>query len=360
MLSRRNVRIKIMQVLYAAQRQGIDKPQAYDALLMNMVRNSFKVYLQNLLIIQRVAEYARHDKATRQAKLRPTKKDLAFDSVLAENRCVRSLSDNHELSRLYEEYGVKATIDADQIKKLYRDFTKTEEHAAYLAIHREAKARNTTPDPPRPPKSAGDASVPLPPASGGVELPLHLRPRPNMQPQARVDTQPPVATTTDEQDIEVLLKLYKFLQKQELFLNMVEDHFPLWPEDKSLVIGAIKKTLKAMPLAPDFYQTYKAHGEAVSDFGRPLLKFIVESDQALVTRIEPRLNNWTAERVALVDMILLKMALAEFTQFPGIAPQVTINEYVDISKSYSTDKSREFINGVLDGLRKELEAEGLV
>ena len=66
MLSRRNVRIKIMQVLYAAQRQEIASPKAYDSLLMSMVRNTFKLYLQNLLILQRVAEYAKHDQATRR------------------------------------------------------------------------------------------------------------------------------------------------------------------------------------------------------------------------------------------------------------------------------------------------------
>ena len=302
MLSRRNVRIKIMQVLYAAQRQEIASPKAYDSLLMSMVRNTFKLYLQNLLILQRVAEYAKHDQATRRAKLRPTAEDKAFKSTLADNQNVRSLSDNTELSRVYEEYGVRAMIDADQVQRLYRDFSKTEEHQAYQDI---------------------DAPTPA-------------------------------------DHVDILLKLYKFLQKQELFLNMVEDHFPLWKEDKSLVIGAIKKTIKATPLEQDFYRAYQTNSEAVTDFGRPLLKFVVETDDVLLERIKPVLQNWDADRVAIVDMILLKMAVGEFTQFPAIAAEVTINEYVDISKSYSTDKSREFINGVLDNLRKQLEVEGLI
>jgi len=301
MLSRRNVRIKIMQVLYAAQRQELASPKAYDSLFLSMVRNTFKLYLQNLLIIQRVCEYAKHDLATRRAKLRPTAEDKAFRSMLADNAAVRSLSDNTELSRVYDEYGVRAMIDADQIQSLYREFLKTEDHQAFLALQEPA----------------------------------------------------------GEDTVKVLLKLYKWLQNQELFLNMVEDHFPLWKEDKSLVIGAIKKTLKATPLAVDFYQVYQEHGEAIVEFGRPLLKFVVEADEQLLARIKTVLQNWDAERVAIVDMILIKMAMGEFTQFPGIAGEVTINEYVDISKSYSTDKSREFINGVLDNLKKALEKEGL-
>ena len=302
MLSRRNVRIKIMQVLYAAQRQEYSAPKAYDSLLTNMVRNTFKLYLQNLLILQRVCEYAKHDLATRRAKLRPTDEDKVFESRLADNLSVRSLSDNTDLSQVYDQYKTRATIDADHIQKLYRDFIKTEAHAAYVQV----------------------------------------------------------AEPTKQDHTKVLLALYKWIQKEELFINMVEDAFPLWKEDKSLVVGAVKKTIKAMPLEQHFYLSYQEQSEAVTDFGRPLLKFVVEAEAALLERIKTVLQNWDASRVATIDMILLKMAVGEFTQFPAIAPQVTINEYIEISKSYSTDKSREFVNGVLDNLRKALEKEGII
>ena len=72
------------------------------------------------------------------------------------------------------------------------------------------------------------------------------------------------------------------------------------------------------------------------------------------------LKNWDAERVAAVDMISLKMATAELLYFPTIPTKVTINEYVDVSKMYSTDKSKEFVNGILDRLMKQLKEEGLI
>lgn len=301
MLSRRNVRIKIMQVLYAAQRQELKSPRAFESLFIKMVDNTYKLYLQNLLIVQRVCEYAKHDLATRRAKLRPTEEDKAFRAVLADNLAVRSLSDNTELSRAYDQAGVRSTIDADQIQTLYREFLTTEISQKFLKIEKPS--------------------------------------------------------TTDA--IDVLLKLYKWLQGQELFTGMIEDQFPLWKEDKSLVVGAMKKTIKAMPVEQDFHKVYSEHGEAVVDFGKPLLKFVVEADAVMLERIKGVLQNWDAARVAIIDMILLKMAMGEFTQFPAIAPEVTINEYVDISKGYSTDKSREFINGVLDNLHKTLAKEGL-
>jgi len=301
MLSRRNVRIKIMQVLYAAQRQELASPRAHDSLLLGLVRNSYQLYLQNLLMIQRICEYAKHDLATRNAKLRPTAQDKTFKAILANNLAIRSLSENEELSKTFDRYGVRSMIDADQIQSLYREFIQTTEFKNYL--------------------SEGDMGK--------------------------------------EPTVTLLLALYKWLQGHELFLNMVEDHFPLWKEDKSLVVGAMKKTIKAMPLEQDFYKAYEEHGESIVEFGQPLLKFVVEANDNLLERIKAHLQNWDADRVAIIDMILIKMAMGEFLQFPKIAPEVTMNEYVDISKVYSTDKSREFVNGMLDNLLKALRKDGL-
>jgi N utilization substance protein B len=302
MLSRRNVRIKIMQVLYAAQRQERQDLRPIRSHYNQLVRRSFELYLQNLLILQRVCEYAKQDYATRQAKLRPTAEDRSFQPLLADNPAVRSLTDNQELSRLYDRYHVRGLVDADQIKQLYRDFLATNDYGTYA----------------------------------GVEEP------------GREETK------------RVLLGLYKWLQSQELFLTMVEDHFPLWKEDKSLIVGAMKKTIKALPAADDFARNYEHNSDAVTEFGDVLLRFVVEANDQLLTRIKSVLQNWDAERVAIIDMILIKMAVAEFLEFDSIPPQVTLNEYLDISKSYSTPKSKEFLNGVLDKLLKELQQEGLV
>jgi N utilization substance protein B len=302
MLSRRNVRIKIMQVLYAAQRQERQELRPIRSHYSLLVKRSFELYLQNLLILQRVAEYAKQDYATRQAKLRPTDEDRVFKPLLAENHSVRSLTDNKELSRLYDRYHIRSLVDADQVKQLYRDFLATEDYLTFAAVKEPGK----------------------------------------------------------EEVKRVLLGLYKWLQSQELFLTMVEDHFPLWNEDKSLVVGAMKKTIKALPAAERFATDYEHNSDAVTEFGDVLLKFVVEANDQLLDRIKSVLQNWDAERVAIIDMILLKMAIAEFLEFDSIPPQVTLNEYLDISKLYSTDKSKEFLNGVLDKLLKELQKEGLV
>jgi N utilization substance protein B len=136
--------------------------------------------------------------------------------------------------------------------------------------------------------------------------------------------------------------------------------FPSGTKTKASSSGPSRRPSRPCPLDQDFYATYEADSEAVQEFGLPLLKFVVEADAQLLERIKSVLENWDADRVAIIDMILIKMALGEFTQFKDIPSTVTLNEYLDISKNYSTDKSREFINGVLDKLLAELKAQGLV
>lgn len=302
MLSRRNVRIKIMQVLYAAQRQEVEGLTKHQRMYRDLVDRSFKLYLQNLLIFQRVAEYAKQDLARRAAKHLPSEKDKTFTAKLATNEALASLTNNSNLTLLYDRQKVGRTIDADQVSQLYRGFLKTDDYQAYLA-----------------------------------------------NPE-----------TGREEDQQVLLALYKWLQSQELFLTMVEDHFPLWGENKSLVVGAMKKTIKALPGAEDFFESYQNPSETVTEFGDQLLGFVIEANDQLLEKIKPVLQNWDADRVAVIDMILLKMAMAEFLHFPGIPATVSLNEYVEISKLYSTDKSKEFINGILDKLLTQLRGEGLV
>ncbi|MEO1438126.1 MAG: transcription antitermination factor NusB, partial [Bacteroidota bacterium] len=159
---------------------------------------------------------------------------------------------------------------------------------------------------------------------------------------------------------EVLLKLYKYLVKHDLFNEQMEDFSPTWQDDKSLVIGTMKKTIKGDAGDTDFFSQYRPDDETVQEFGANLLhKCLIFNDDHLDI-IRPKLKNWEADRVASVDMILLKMAICEFMHFPTIPTKVTLNEYVDISKLYSTPKSKEFINGILDKLMKELHQEGKI
>ena len=158
---------------------------------------------------------------------------------------------------------------------------------------------------------------------------------------------------------EFLLNTYRDLRKNEIFEEIVDEQYSFWLEDKSLVIGALKKIIKQLPEANEtFYEQFLPDHETVVEFGRRLLEVTMEQAEVLGKLIEPTLKNWEMERLAILDVIIIKMALVEFIYFPTIPTKVTLDEYVDISKEYSTPKSKDFVNGILDTLMKSLQEEG--
>jgi N utilization substance protein B len=291
-----------MQMLYSL---GRDKSLKFDEALAryrDKVSKSFELYLFNLLYLMRIAEYSIQDAEARRAKLRPSEEDKNFVPKLGTNPLLTSLSKNEGLFRLLKQYKTEQYLDEDHVRTFYNEFSKKEEYIQY--------------------------------AYG--------------------------STDNDKQHEEMLLALYRHLCASELFLELNDDTFPQWEDDESLIIGSIKKTLKALPAEPDFYEAYKPNNEATVDFGELLLHKVYHEDEALLKVIEPTLRNWDVERVAVIDMILLKMALVELMTFKSIPSKVTLNEFVEIAKNYSTDKSKDFINGILDRLMKQLAEEGKI
>lgn len=302
MLSRRNIRIKVMQMLYALSR---DKQRRYGDMLLSYRRSiekSFDLYLFNLLQFIKVAEYSKQDAQRKTAKLLPSEQDKLFTAKLGENELIRTLSENEGFQKLLKSRKLNGRIDKDNSRQIYIEFAKTSEYKEYI------RQRNNTIDD-------------------------HKR---------------------------LLLSLYKHCCASESFNDIMEDFYGLWDEDKSLIVGAVKKTIKALPAHSEFYEDHRPTEDTTVEFGETLLSQVFNNDDELLELIEPTLKNWDADRVAVIDMILLKMALCELVSFPTIPTKVTLNEFVEISKLYSTDKSKDFINGILDRLMKKLHEDGKI
>ena len=170
-----------------------------------------------------------------------------------------------------------------------------------------------------------------------------------------------VQESNNENHLALLLEFYRFCRKNELFNDLMEDIFATWSDDKSVVIGSVKKTLKELPSDEvDFFEKYRPSDSTVNEFGFQLFELTHQSDDEFLEVIKSTLKNWDSERLAVIDMILLKMAICELLHFETIPTKVTINEYVDIARMYSTAKSKEFINGVLDKCMKSLQENGRI
>jgi transcription antitermination protein NusB len=302
MLSRRNIRVKVMQLLYAKSRDNELTINDLNRRYENYGTRTLQLYLLNFHQFLEVAHHAVKDEVSRKAKFLPSDNDKHFNAKLYKNDVVQQFLEDGRYEKAIKKHAIAGRIDTDATATFYRKFLETDLYKAYMAKDE----------------------------------------------------------TTDEEHRAMLIELYKFLYQSEDFHELMEDFSPSWIDDDSLIIGATKKTIKALPSDREFHDGFSEEDDLTIAFGHELLIKAYKQDEALLEDIKPMLKNWEAERVATIDMISLKMALCELLNFPTIPTKVTINEYVDISKMYSTDKSKDFVNGILDRMMKQLKDEGRI
>jgi N utilization substance protein B len=300
MLSRRSVRVKVMQLLYMLNRDEQLDLKTLQNEYNGGIWKTWELYMYQLYLMLQVAQCAERDASNRAVRLMPSESDKLFHPKLYTNPCTKSLANHVSFLNLADKHHFSEGLDTDLVWRMYQRFSETSVYTDYLA-----------------------------------------------EPES-----------SNEDHSKLLLELYRFLCNNDIFIELTESNYSNWNDDESLVVGAIKKTIKAMPLEGEFYKEFEPSDETVREFGAELLRKTCSEDLGLSTVIDPVLKNWDPERVSILDMIMIKMALCELMHFPTIPTKVTLNEYIEISKVYSTEKSKEFINGVLDKLLKKLEKEG--
>jgi len=175
--------------------------------------------------------------------------------------------------------------------------------------------------------------------------------------------QPTGLPETDyDADLEILRTIYKdYVFKGEALPRQLEADDLNWEENRPIVRNLVLKTLKMLPFAADEKQelmNLSANWADDREFAETLYQQTLVEDDKMEKLIAGSVQNWDVDRVALLDKIILKMALTEMQLFRGIPVKVTINEYIEISKLYSTPKSKQFVNGILDKLATDLAASG--
>jgi len=259
--------------------------------------------LYNIYVLIEITRNAEVDYKNRRKKHLPSDYDKVFTDKLFSNETIQGLIKNKSFQALSKKFQFSDRLDLDLTKKIYLDFSKEKEYENYILKKDSSKNDN----------------------------------------------------------LNILLEMYRYCRKSEIFEEMLVDQYLNYEDDKSLIVGGTKKILKSDNTASiDFAKEYYPEEEIVQDFGKILLKRTFQEENTLSEIIKPQLKNWDHDRVAIIDMILIKMAAIEFQDFETIPTKVTINEYLDISKDYSTPKSNEFINGMLDTILVKLTEEGKV
>ncbi len=297
MLSRRNIRVKVMQTLYAIERMaGSEKPGEPNSILIKKIEQSKHLFSYLIYFITETARYAETDAANKASKNLPTAADLATNTKIAGNEILWKIVENLSFIGTTKEMKAEYIIDKELLKKTYRTLIETVEYKEYI----EAQSRD---------KKA------------------------------------------EKKILEFIFT--DLLLPNEDFITHIEDHFINWDDDAemmhSLVLAYLGKP--AQQNLQDFLSLEKR------GFAKDLMNAVIDKCEQTLVLIKPKLKNWEADRIASLDLILIKMGVCEFLYFETIPTKVTINEYIDLAKAYSTPQSGQFINGLLDSINKELAAE---
>ncbi len=283
-----------MQTLYtiSLSEQNI-KPGEPQKLLQKHFDQSKELVLYFIYFLSEVPSYAETDAYIRSSKHLPTAEDLNVNTKIAGNELLWKIKEDGLLKSEWEKTKPQQRLDKELVRKLYLQLTDTQQYKQYIATaSREWRS--------------------------------------------------------EKEIIDFILE--SFLLPNELFIGHLEESFSNWDDDGEMVVQLVKNYLHK-PGTINFEQFISSDK---AQFARSLLQTVLEKSEYLEEFILPKLKNWDPDRIAALDMILMKMGVAEFLYFETIPPKVTINEYIELAKEYSTQQSGQFVNGILDNIHKEL------
>lgn len=311
MISRRNIRVKVMQSLYALETLNEPTDNGRSAtpdtdyerigirLLADKFNSSANLFTLGLLYLTKIAQFAEVNARQRASKYLATVEDMEVNTKIAGNTIVWDILENISFKEKVKEDKIERFIDDELVKKLYQQLVSTTEYKQYT----EEKDRNKT---------------------------------------------------AEKSILQFIWN--KLMFGNEDFTFHFNDEWAGWEDDMEM-IGMLMENFFKSHKNINYLQFISAEKR---DYANTLLKTVLEKESYLMDLVKPKFKNWDAERIATIDLLLLKMGVAELLYFPTIPTKVTINEYIEIAKNYSTPQSGQFVNGVLDNLLKELIAENKI
>jgi len=306
MLNRRHLRVKVLQALYAYHQSDEKEIKNNEKQLLQSIDKVYEMYIWMLSLIAEVIDYAANDAEERANKHLPTADDLKPNLKILENKFIMSLKHNKEYIAAVKKYKISWDFDPELARSLFIILRNSDEYKEYL--------------------------------------------------QKEDDT-----IATDKDIIKFIFK--KVILKSSLAEQVFEDKFIFWPVDKDVLQALIAKTFKNFAYdVPDLNKLAEVTGNWTEDreFIVDLFQKSIRFDKQYQELINTKTTNWEPERIAMMDTLLMKMGITEFVNFPSVPVKVTLNEYLEIAKEFSTPKSNSFINGILDKILTELKAENKI
>jgi len=301
MLNRRHLRIKALQNIFAWHMADKKDIKGDLKTLMQSIDSVYEMYIWMLSLMVEVTEFTANDAAERANKHIKTAEDLNPNMKLLHNKFSILMQQNPEYVSAIKKYKVDWGFDPEIRKTVYSSLKASKEYADYLADPNESL----------------------------------------------------------ESSKDIIKYIFrKIILKNQAIIQVFEEKFINWQVDHEVMKGMVAKTLKNFTSDDPFKNKLteiSADWVEDSKFVQDLFVYTLQNDAKYQEMIAERTKNWESERIALMDTILMKMAICELLNFPSIPVKVTINEYLELSKDYSTPKSNSFINGILDKILGDLK-----
>lgn len=302
MINRELIRLKVVQVIYAYYQNEGKSVEAAEKELFYSLSKAYDLYNYLLLLMVELTRFADCRIDNRRHKLRPTYEDLNPNTRFIDNAFMAQLAANKQLEEFGKNQKRSWDDESEFVKRLFEQIEASDVYQAYMAKE----------------------------------------------------------SLTYEDDRELWRKLYRtFIAQNDDIDELLEDQSLYWNDDKTIVDTFVLKTIKrfdpengdGQELLPEF------RDDEDKEFASKLFRNAINNAEAYRGLMAGNTKNWNMERLAFMDILIMQVALAEILSFPSIPVSVSLNEYVEIAKMYSTPKSGGFINGMLDTIVNQLKKE---
>lgn len=293
-----------MQSIYAYNQRENPKIDSQEKFLLHSIDQMLDLYLLLLQLLVALQKQAENYLTLSQKKYLATVSERNPSRTFVENKLIRIIADNATFAEVIRKKKLDYwALDGEYVNILFKELRQLDWYQSYLAKKE----------------------------------------------------------TTLVEDRQFVVKLFKeVIAPNEKLYDYLEDKRLTWVDDFPIVNTAIVKMLEKLSeknassmLVPNLYKN-----DEDREYALQLFRKVILNEEKLSAQIEGKTPNWDQERIAEVDMIILKMGIAEFLFFPSIPVRATINEYLEVSKEYSTPKSSIFVNGILDKIVKDFEENG--
>lgn len=305
MLSRRLIRIKTSHILYAYFKSSDPSINKYEKELFFSLNKSFELYHYLILLIIGVKKYALARIDLGRNKKIPTTEDLNPNLKFVDNKVITQLEDNYSFRRFISEKKISWVNYPELVKEIYQNMINSDFFKDYMSDLNNSYS-------------------------------------------------------ADKKFVIGFFQYY--LDTSDLLHQVLEEQSIYWNDEVEFIINMIVKTLKGFKAEENenakLLPLFK--NEDDKEFAKNLFRETIINHEENIKLIDKHTKNWDIERIAFIDILFMQLAIAEVIEFPSIPIKVTLNEYIEIIKYYSTKKSSIFINGILDKIINTLNKEGKI